>query len=67
MYLSSSEALGGCRVDPPNQYLTSWARVRPPPPRDPSNATPYSWGRRLGEAPSSQRLAAGSGATEHEK
>ena len=41
MYLSSSEALGGCRVDPPNQYLTSWARVRPPPPTDPSNATPY--------------------------
>ena len=30
MYLSSSEALGGCRVHPPNQYLTSWARVRPP-------------------------------------
>ena len=33
--LPSSEALGGCRVDPPNQYLTSWARVRPPPSRDP--------------------------------
>ena len=52
MYLSSSEALGGCRVDPPNQYLTSWARVRPPlqgtppmPPPSPWHHEHRIWGR----------------------